>query len=160
MKRIRLTCEQLTSSAAIVLVGLILSFVIGFFSGKAHASELSIPEMTLVAEAGGEGIEGMTAVANVIRNRAKYRGKTFDEVCLAKWQFSCWNGGRENVEKFVNRNKSVWDDARTAWQLSKAKDITGGADLYHADYVRPKWDFSKTICLTKYDRHIFYKEIK
>lgn len=162
MKRIRLTCEQLRYIAVALVMLAITVFALGVLTGKAHAEELSVPVMTLIAEAGGEPdrVTAMQAVANVIRNRAKYRNQSFEQVCLAKWQFSCWNEGREKVEQFVNKNKSVWDDARTAWQLSAHEDITQGSDLYHADYVRPKWDFSKTIRLQQYGRHIFYKEIK
>jgi len=165
MKRLRITCEQLRYIAVLLVVLFITVFALGVLTGKAHAAEfedLTIPVKTLIAEAGGEKdrITAMQAVANVIRNRAKYRGQTFDQVCLAKWQFSCWNGGQEKVDQFVLKNRSVWNDALTAWQLSANEDITGGSDLYHANYVRPKWDFSKTIRLQQYGRHIFYKEIK
>jgi spore germination cell wall hydrolase CwlJ-like protein len=49
---------------------------------------------TLWAEARSQGGEGMHAVANVILNRAAqpdWWGKDIRSVCLAPYQFSCWN---------------------------------------------------------------------
>ena len=48
--------------------------------------------ITILAEARGEGDKGMGAVAAVIAQRAIDRKQTWQKVCLAKWQFSCWNG--------------------------------------------------------------------
>lgn len=125
----------------------------------AEWEDLGIVHKTLIAEAGGEGMDGMQAVANVIRNRAVRRGMTVEAVCLQRLQFSCWNGGRGQVDRMVRRNRAVWDDALTAWQLSGTEDITVGADLYHADYVKPRWDWSKTVRTVKVGRHIFYREV-
>ena len=48
---------------------------------------------TIFAEARGEGREGMIAVASVIWNRAHGNPEKLETVCMAPWQFSCWNLG-------------------------------------------------------------------
>lgn len=60
---------------------------------------------TIWAEARSDGIAGMTAVANVISNRVSHPswwGKTWEGVCRARSQFSCWNGGDENYRAMIN----------------------------------------------------------
>lgn len=144
---------------ALVVVG---SSVLLAESANAYedAHSLPIPVLTLLAEAGGEGFDGMVAVGNVIRNRAAKRGLTVDEVCLQHLQFSCWNDKGLTVYRYAGRNRAIWQDALTAWQVSGTEDITGGADLYHADYVKPNWNWSKTVKTVKVGKHIFYREIK
>lgn len=129
-------------------------------AGEGAPELLPIPVLTIMAEAGVEGFEGMVAVANVIRNRAKLRGLTVDEVCLQKLQFSCWNDRGRTVYRYASRNRALWDEAQTAWQLSGVEDVTGGADLYHADYVKPRWNWSKTVMTVKIGQHIFYREVR
>lgn len=46
----------------------------------------------LIAEAGGEGTRGMQAVREVIATRARERRQTEATACLARKQFSCFNG--------------------------------------------------------------------
>lgn len=54
--------------------------------------------LTLYGEARGEGIKGILAVAWVLRNRLRCGkwGATYEAVCLAHEQFSCWNDGDAN----------------------------------------------------------------
>lgn len=47
--------------------------------------------LTLYGEARGEPIQGIVAVASIIRNRVLHRSKSYMFVCLEKAQFSCWN---------------------------------------------------------------------
>jgi hypothetical protein len=54
--------------------------------------EEKIVAITILAEARGEGERGMYAVGACIAQRAVERKQTPSEVCLKKWQFSCWNG--------------------------------------------------------------------
>jgi hypothetical protein len=51
--------------------------------------------LTILAEARGEGLRGMAAVACVIAQRAKERCITPKEVCLQRKQFSCWDSGKD-----------------------------------------------------------------
>ncbi len=57
---------------------------------------------TLFGEAAGEPIDGLIAVASVIRNRAlspRWWGTGYRGVCLAKSQFSCWWETNANSER-------------------------------------------------------------
>lgn len=58
-------------------------------------SDLEIFALTVYGEARGEKVEGQIAVANVIKNRC-VAGKTYKDVCLAPYQFSCWNKNDPN----------------------------------------------------------------
>lgn len=46
---------------------------------------------TLYAEARGEPLRGLRAVACVIKSRARLKNRSLVEVCLQDQQFSCWN---------------------------------------------------------------------
>ena len=52
-------------------------------------------------EARGESVEGQVAVACVVRNRVKYQGTPdpWRTVCLAPYQFSCFNESDPNYPK-------------------------------------------------------------
>lgn len=54
--------------------------------------------LTLYGEARGETREGRIAVACVLRNRFRSGkwGRTYEAVCLAPKQFSCWNATDPN----------------------------------------------------------------
>lgn len=59
-------------------------------------SDLEVLTLTLIGEARGEPIEGVVAVANVVRNRANTWKKSISEICLQPKQFSCWNENDPN----------------------------------------------------------------
>ena len=111
---------------------------------------------TIILEAGGEyHVGALEGVYEVIMTRADKRKKTPTEVCLQKWQFSCWNG--MVIEDQIAKAKK-----HPRWQI--AKNILGsdtnyvkGADHYHADYIDdPYWAKSLTKTV-KIGKHIFYK---
>jgi spore germination cell wall hydrolase CwlJ-like protein len=54
--------------------------------------------LTLYGEARGEGITGLLAVAWVLRNRLRAGrwGTSYEAVCFAPYQFSCWNQADPN----------------------------------------------------------------
>jgi len=97
--------------------------------------------LTILAEARGEGKDGMAAVACVISQRAKNRSITPEKVCLQKWQFSCWNGKSE--QDLVHLYKSPMAE----WALYLEENIhsmnrakIGFADHYYADWIKaPYW---------------------
>jgi len=63
---------------------------------KAALSDFDAFWLTLWGEARGQPIEGIIAVASVIRNRVGKRfGDSYKAVCLARKQFSCWNPGTD-----------------------------------------------------------------
>lgn len=144
-----------------VVVGLFVGGTVLFMgcdvATAAEWEDLGVVHKTLIAEAGGEGIEGMVAVANVIRNRSIKRSLTPEQVVKQRLQFSCWNNGEGQVDRMLKRNRSVWDDALTAWQLSWVEDVTGGADHYFADYIkRPVWAKNMTFS-GRVGKHLFYR---
>lgn len=74
-------------------------------------SDLEIFSLTVYGEARGEKVEGQIAVANVIKNRC-VNGKTYRDICLAPYQFSCWNKNDPNRnmlleigEQLIHNNK-------------------------------------------------------
>ncbi len=91
--------------------------------------------LTLLGEAGGEGDQGMAAVAHVIKNRVtdKRWGGSVTDVVKAKSQFSVWNDGGGNLMKYkgtaaYERAGQVYDAVMNGF----TSDITNGATNYFA----------------------------
>ena len=110
------------------------------------ATDREVVAATLIAEAGGEEANDMVAVMNVIHNRSINRKKTHRQVCLQKWQFSCWNG--KNVDQVVSKakNHKKWDQALSIVDSNargELKQLVGKSDHYHVykgeNKVSPKW---------------------
>jgi spore germination cell wall hydrolase CwlJ-like protein len=121
----------------------------------AAATEREIVAATLILEAGGEyHIGSMEAVHEVIQNRAKSRRQTLSEVCLSRWQFSCWNGVSVDSGIAKAKRHPRWDRAMAI--VGTVTNYTHGADHYHADYVTPWWakHMTRTAVI---GRHIFYR---
>lgn len=126
---------------------------------------LDVTARTIWAEASGEGMEGMAAVANVIANRVarpRWWGSGWSGVCLKKYQFSCWLPNDPVYKKVttVTIGNPRFRDARI---LARAAiegilpDRTKGADHYYADYIAtPKWAQGKTPTVV-IGRHRFFK---
>lgn len=124
--------------------------------GSAYASEIPVPVKTIIGECANCSDDGMIAVANVIRNRAKARNQSFEAVCLAPWQFSAWND-KTWLEAHLKRNKGVLQRAYSAWQASATEDLTNGADHYFANYIpKPSWAKSMEHVAT-HGVHEFYR---
>ena len=132
--------------------------------------ELSIIAKTLWGEARGEPDEGMCAVACVIGNRKRGRrqGKlSYGEVCLERWQFSCWNENDPNRPRMdvIDRSPdAAYSRAMTvARELASGQlaDFTYGATHYFATSLkrRPDWAIGKTPCY-QVGRHLFFNGIK
>lgn len=115
--------------------------------------------LTLLAEARGEGERGMAAVACVIRQRAEERGLSFNQVCLQKWQFSCWNGKQikdlKHLLKEPQAKYALWLEAN----MDKLKpEALGHANHYHATWMKklPYWaKGEKPVKIV--GQHAFYK---
>lgn len=77
----------------------------------AALTETEVVAVTVYGEARGTGVEGMRAVADVIRNRVQSGryGASWREVCLRKWQFSCWTpvGGPSNYLSVIGAAKAI-----------------------------------------------------
>jgi len=120
-------------------------------------AKAGIVALTILAEARGEGPDGMTAVAACIYQRSLNRKITPDQVCLQPKQFSCWNGKSEadleHLLKLPQAKTALWLEANLH-RLNRAK--IGYADHYHADYVNPYWA-DKTKKTFTIGKHIFYR---
>ena len=131
---------------------------------------------TLLGEAGGESnpVKGMTAVANVLKNRADANhynyGSTPSSQALANYQFSMWNdynNDSETLQDVYNKYKNH-DQMKNAISIAKSidsmSDITGGAKFYYANYVTPDWtkttDTTTWVQTIKIGKHIFGNVVK
>ena len=139
-----------------ILVAYVLIWLFFWFSAHADYNQ-EIVAATLILEAGGEYDKGsMEAVYEVIHNRSVKRNKSYDEICLQKKQFSCWND--KNIDNNIKKASQHprWDEAIKITNKKPITNYTKGADHYHADYVNPYWAKS-LVNTTKIGRHIFYK---
>ena len=115
--------------------------------------------ITILAEARGEGEAGMYAVGACIAQRAFERKQTPTEVCLKKWQFSCWNG--KSVKDLEHLLKTP--QAKYAITVAKnvkhlSRDFIGYANHYHATWMKKKPYWAKGQKPVKViGQHAFYK---
>lgn len=130
-------------------------FALFFLSCQLNAG---IVALTLLAEARGEGKDGMAAVACVINQRAINRNLTAEQVCLQRWQFSCWNGKKEaDLAPLYESKMAPWALylERNIMRMNRAK--IGNADHYYADYIKPPYWAKGKQPVAKIGRHTFYQ---
>jgi len=149
----------------------------------AALSDPQILTLTLFGETRGEPIEGQVAVACLIRNRLEIGrwGASYAKVCLAPWQFSCWQpaGGRENYDLVLQMARElatstqVPDDGalrQCAWVAQGVigrwiQDRVLGASHYYAPEAMvprgqvPAWAVHQVPVAT-IGRHLFFRGIK
>lgn len=112
---------------------------------------------TVIAEAAGEGDDGMAGVAHVIRNRSNIRGKSIGDVVREPDQFTGYSApGAKTVEAMRDpamraRAEGILRNVLT----SDGPDPTGGADHYHATSVSPGWA-SAMPETTRIGQHVYY----
>jgi spore germination cell wall hydrolase CwlJ-like protein len=128
---------------------------------------VDIMARTIWAEARGEKISGMKAVANVIWNRAsnpRWWSRPDNDVvsvCLARKQFSCWNKDDPNRPKLLAvtkrdaQFKQAWGIAKKAI-AGKLPDQTCNSDHYHTDAVNPRWARGREP-VKIIGRHVFHR---
>jgi N-acetylmuramoyl-L-alanine amidase len=137
--------------------------------------ESDVLAVTLWAEGRGEPVEGRIAIACVIRNRMDRRHKTAREICLAPFQFSCWNEGNDANHQALtamvdalNRGEDIADPVFRECQWI-AKGVLSGAvrdNVKRADHYlttsllmsgnKPGWAATMTWCAT-IGAHTFYR---
>jgi N-acetylmuramoyl-L-alanine amidase len=122
------------------------------------ANDTDIIAMTILAEARGEGEAGMYAVAAVISQRSLDRKQTARQVCLAKWQFSCWNGKKANDLKHLLKLPQAKYAKRLAANIhSLNRNYVLYADHYHATWMKKKPYWAKVYKPVKtIGQHVFY----
>ncbi|WP_157288977.1 cell wall hydrolase [Devosia marina] len=111
--------------------------------------------MTIIAEALGEGPEGMRRVGETILNRAAIRGLTPEQVVRQPYQYTGFSApGPAAVA--AQKDPRVISAAEAAWELARRPgDPTNGADHYHADNVSPYWA-AEMPSTGSFGRHDFY----
>lgn len=135
-----------------------------------YEKQLECISKNIYFEARNEGEEGERAVAWVTLNRVvsdKYPDTPCDVVYQAKvdehgnplrnkCSFSWFCDGKNDTIK----NNTAWKEAKriaadVMAKYGKETDPTGGAIMYHADYVKPKWakDYTREVQI---NTHIFY----
>ena len=121
--------------------------------------ETKIIAITILAEARGEKQSGMYAVGAVIAQRAFERKQTPTEVCLKKWQFSCWNGKRlKDLEHLLKVPQAKYALALAKNIKLLSRDYVGYANHYHATWMKklPYWAKGQKPVKT-IGQHAFYK---
>ena len=124
-----------------------------------------VAALTAFGEARGQGIEGITAVINVIKNRKNHLIRWSDNavgVCLEKFQFSCWGKDDPNFEKLVNLNfnNRVFQHCfgLTYGVLNGyINDNTDGADHYYDTSIDPPYWAENMTVTKKIGRLVFLK---
>lgn len=93
-------------------------------------TEPQVLALTLYGEARSEQLEGRVAVGCVIRNRVESGrwGSSYREVCLKKWQFSCWipEGGLANYEIVMSAARMLLRKDRVVPVLGECLWIADG----------------------------------
>lgn len=132
----------------------------------AQKKEVDLIARTIFGEARGEKSSyALRAIAHVILNRTRDRRNwpnSVQAVILQKNQFSCWNETDPNyyAVQSVTFNNSEFRQAYQAALVAMLsdKDITHGANHYHAKWVNPLWAHQKNmIRVAEIQQHIFYK---
>ena len=96
---------------------------------------------TLLGEAGGEQNpkRDMTAVANVLKNRAKENHMNKGDMvgqALAPYQFSMWNGKKvETVFNELKKHSQMQTAIDIVKNIDSLSDNTGGALFYYASWM-------------------------
>lgn len=139
----------------------------------AERLERQIVGLTLWGEARGELVEGRIAVACVIRNRLVDGrwGSSYQAVCQARKQFSCWNVDDPNrakldalavdldrqafVEPVIGECLWIADGMITGHILPRVKHATH----YHTRTMLPTWAHGADVVAT-IGSHIFYEGVK
>jgi N-acetylmuramoyl-L-alanine amidase len=128
--------------------------------------DLEVMAKTIWGESRGESYLGQIGVGYVIKNRVAkpgWWGRDIKSVCLAPYQFSCWNVSDPNREKLLK--VSVSDPAYLRALGIAALVLTGDlldptqeATSYHASTMDkyPTWTKAMTRT-TKLGHHIFYR---
>ena len=121
--------------------------------GGLDPKDVDIAVRTVLAEAGGEGPEGMAAVAAVLRNRAAGAGSTIGQEALKPNQFEPWNPGSGNDPRRFDPKSPEYQAAyKTILPVltGQADDPTGGATHFYAPKAQaalgraaPSWDNGK-----------------
>lgn len=125
-----------------------------------HVRALNIMARTVYGETRDQHKTARAAVAHVILNRSKNEPVNVPAVVFRRKQFTCWSDhNRPVLLAATAKDRAFLRSIDACVSAFKAKkDITNGADHYHATYTKPYWKKSKRMKSTgQFGRHIFYK---
>lgn len=138
----------------------------GLVSDNDDTDAMSAKEIvarTIYGEASNQPLEGQRAIANVIQNRVKlqgWMGKTFREVCLKPYQFSCWlpSPDRERLMRADNTDAVYVQCLKIAGLAinGQLQDVTEGSTSYCTKETNPKWE-SSMVPTVVLGSHKFFK---
>jgi spore germination cell wall hydrolase CwlJ-like protein len=116
---------------------------------KFTEQDLDTLAKTIYGEARGEFYKSgasLIAIANVVVNRKKKNfAESIHDVCVAPYQFSCWNKNDPNYVKITNKidgDRVIFDKCREVAKnvlSEKWPDLTDGCDHYHERSIKPRW---------------------
>lgn len=140
-------------------------------------SPLDVLALTIYGEARSEPVEGKIAVGNVCRNRLKTNrwGASYERVCLAPLQFSCWSqaGGAANYAALQGLAHQIMDGhpptdpvlAECYWVASGIQSGAAQDNVHRATHYFvtaspiPKWAIGQLpVCVIAH--HSFFAGIK
>ena len=122
------------------------------------SKEAKIIAITILAEARGEGEAGMYAVGAVIAQRAFEGKRTPSEVCLKKWQFSCWNGKKPKDLAHLLKTPQAKYALLIAKNINNlSREFVGYANHYHNNKIKPPYWAKGKKHVKVIGNHIFYK---
>lgn len=105
-------------------------------------SDRDIVALTLWGEARGEHVEGRIAVACVLQNRLATLkwGSTYEAVCRAPYQFSCWNASDPNQPTLLAMAAQLMKGATLSDR--RFKECQWIADGLLTDALQPRVGFA------------------
>ena len=122
------------------------------------SKEDKVIAITILAEARGEGEAGMYAVGAVIAQRAFEGKRTPSEVCLKKWQFSCWNGKKPKDLAHLLKTPQAKYALLIAKNINNlSREFVGYANHYHNNKIKPPYWAKGKKPVKVIGNHIFYK---
>ena len=122
-------------------------------------SELELLSLCVWREARGEGLLAKRGVAHVVENRVarpSWWGDSVRSVILHPFQFSSFNEGDPNSNKWPDDNDPSYSDSFTVSEdvmVNGDQDLTGGAVSYYDTSIEPPYwarDMIFTIALGRF----------
>ena len=123
------------------------------------ASDFTCLAVTIYHEARGESLEGQQAVATVVFNRMRAKGRWGKTVCevTVPVQFSYLN---KDLSFAPIHEMDAWERAlevATVAMIEGPDPFLMDADHYHTDDVDPSWN-SAMVVVDQIGKHIFYRD--
>ncbi len=123
-------------------LGLCLVILISGCTTIAHAYTDMDAIRCVVGEAEDQGMDGMIAVAEAIRNRGYLKGV-----------YGCKSA------RSLEASMKVWENAMEAWRVSEHTNSVYGADHWHSVREKKAWWEKYGTFTAKIGDHKFYKDV-